>query len=192
MLIELGDLATWFNSIFSLLLFVVAFWQIRNERNERHKAESERLFAQRRHQAELVAAWIETEIFEDRGQVVCVAVSNQSLQPIYNVIIQGIVLSNDGIPVAGPFPEERSQIAVVPPGKWYTTFPFNYAGMFKRPGIEIAFQDAANRYWLRKTNGELIELKVPPIVYYDIPLPTGWNMLLDTCPKSDNADTHTV
>jgi len=185
MSIELGDLATWFSVVVSFLLFIVAFWQIQNERRERQKAERDRLFAKRRSQAEQVAAWIETEFHDDKlGSIMCVAVSNQSLQPIYNVIVQGVLLSNEGVPIAGPFPENRSQIAVVPPGKGFTTFSFNYHGMSKRPGIEIAFQDAANRFWLRKANGELVEIDVPPVVYYDISLPTGWGMLFETCPKA--------
>jgi hypothetical protein len=181
MSIELGDLATWFSGIISFLLFIVAFWQIRSERNERQRAENERLFAELRRQAEQVAAWIETEFHDERGPVVCVAVSNQSLQPIYNVIIQGILLGSEDDQIAGPFPENRSQIAVVPPGKGYTAFPFAYHGMFKRPGIEIAFQDARNRYWLRKVNGELVELEVSPVAYYNVPLPTGWGMLFEDC-----------
>jgi len=170
-------------------LFIVAFWQIQIERSARRKSEKEVLSAQQRYQAERIAAWIESEMFDDRGQVVCVAVSNQSLQPIYNVIVQGIVLSNDGTPMYEPFPEDRAQIAVVPPGKGYTRFPFNYAGMHQRAGIEIAFQDAANRFWLRKTNGELIELESSPVEYYDIPLPTGWNMLLQDCFESEEPES---
>ena len=183
MSIELGDLATWFSGIISFLLFIVAFWQIKNERNERQKAE-------RRFQAERVAVWIETEFYdEERGPIVCVAVSNQSLQPIYNAIVQGIVLSNDGSSMGEASPENRSQIAVVPPGKGFTVFPFAYHGMFKRPGIEIAFQDAANRFWLRKANGELIELDVSPLVYYDVPLPTGWGTLFENCTEPENAES---
>jgi len=180
--LEPGDLATWVTGVTSILLFIIAFWQIQLERSARRNAESERLIVERRYQAERIAAWIETEFIGESNQLMCVAVSNQSLQPIYNVVVQGILLSNDGTPVADPFPENRSQIAVAPPGKGYATFPFNYAGMHKRPGIEIAFQDAANRYWLRKTNGELIELDTSPVVHYKIPLPTGWGNLLEDCP----------
>jgi len=187
-----GDLATWVTGISSILLFIVAFWQIRLERSARQKAESERLDARRRHQAEQIAAWIEAEFSGESNWMMCVAVSNQSLQPIYHVVVQGILLSNDGTPVADPFPENRSQIAVAPPGKGFTIFPFNYAGMHKRPGIEIAFQDAANRYWLRKTNGELVELDTSPVVHYDIPLPTGWGNLLEQCPGSDDIENHSV
>jgi len=187
---ELGDCATWFTGVATLMLFMVTLRQLQEEIKKRQKEEQERLYADRRLQAEQVAAWIETEFFDDEhGPMVCVAVNNQSFQPIYNVVVQGILLSDTGDPIAGPFPENRSQIAVVPPGKGYTTFPFDYHGMFKRPGIEIAFQDAANRYWLRKTNGELVELAVSPVVFYNISLPTGWSMLLETCPELNDAKT---
>jgi hypothetical protein len=183
MAIEWGDVATWVTGVTSILLFIVAFWQIRVERSARRAAELERSIAERRDQAERIAAWIETEFPGEHAQMMCVAVSNQSLQPIYDVVVQGILLSNDGAPIADPFPENRSQLAIAPPGKGYTTFPFNYAGMHKRAGIEIAFQDAANRFWLRKTNGELAELESSPVVHYRIPLPTGWGMLLEHCPE---------
>ena len=190
--IDWGDVATWVTGITSILLFIVAFWQISLERSARRKADKESVYVQRRHQPEHIAAWIESESLDDRGLVVCVAVSNQSLQPIYHVVVQGILLSNDGTPRADPFPENRSQIAVVPPGKGYTTFPFNYAGMHQRAGIEIAFQDAANRYWLRKTSGELIELESSPVVHYEIPLPTSWGILLEGCPESEDSETHST
>ena len=183
---EWGDVATWVTGITSILLFLVAFWQIKLERDARQKAEKERQLADRRYQSERIAAWIKSEShYENRGNVVCVAISNRSLQPIYNVIVQGIVIFDDGSPRADPFPENRSLIAVVPPGIGYTTFPFNYHGMFRRPRIEIAFQDTANRYWLRNTKGELTELDVSPIAHYEIPLPVGWSMLKSDCPQDN-------
>jgi hypothetical protein len=178
-----GDVATWVTGITTIALFVIGFWQIRIERVARLKAEDERLSAIGRYQAERVAAWIAGEGFDDRGQVLCVAISNQSLQPIYHVVVLGIVLFNDGTPLADPSPDNQARIAVVPPGEGFTAIQLNYAGMHRRAGVEIAFQDAANRYWLRRTNGELIELPASPVVHYDIPQPAGWDMLQDECPE---------
>jgi len=84
--IEWGDVATWVTGVTSILLFIVAFWQIRLERSARRAAEAERSIAERRDQAERIAAWIETEFPGEHDQMMCVAVSNQSLQPIYHVV----------------------------------------------------------------------------------------------------------
>lgn len=180
--IELGDLATWVTGFATIALFAAAFWQIRVERRARREAEQERLSALQRYQAERVAGWIAGGDFDDRGQVIWVAITNQSLQPVYHLVIHGIVLANDGTPIIDPMPESQARIAVVPPGEGYVAIVLNYTGMHKRPGIEIAFQDAANRYWLRETNGGLTELDASPVVHYEIPQPTGWGVLRDELP----------
>jgi len=177
-----GDVATWVTGVATIALFLVALRQIKIEREARRAAEDERSSALRRYQAERVAGWIAGEGMDDLGPVLWVAVRNQSLQPIYHLVVHGIVLADDGMPVVGPSPESQARVAVVPPGVGYIAIHLDYVGMFKRPGIELAFQDAANHYWLRRTNGELVELKTSPVVRYDIPLPAGWGMLLDELP----------
>ena len=178
-----GDVATWVTGIATIALFVIAFWQIRVERAARRQAEEDRLSALRRSQAEHVAGWIAGEGFDDLGPFLWVAIRNQSLQPIYHLVVHGIVLANDGTPIVSPSPESQARIAIVPPGEGYVAIHLDYAGMFKRPGIEMAFHDAANRYWLRRTNGELVEMETSPVVHYDISLPTDWGMLLDELPE---------
>jgi hypothetical protein len=185
-----GDVATWVTGVGTIALFAIGFWQIRNERQARHRAEAESLAATRRHQAERVAAWIAAEGSDHLGSVLWVAVRNQSLQPIYHLVIHGLALSNDGTPITDPSPDSQERIAVVPPGEGYAAIHLDYAGMHRRPGIEIAFQDAANRYWLRKSNGELLELQVPPVEHYDIVQPTGWGMLLNALPETGAQSSH--
>ena len=99
-----GDVATWVTGIVTILLFVLAFWQIRIEREARREAENKRLSALRRYQAERVAGWIAGEGMDDLGPVLWVAIRNQSLQPIYHLVIHGIVLADDGTPIADPSP----------------------------------------------------------------------------------------
>jgi hypothetical protein len=173
-----GDLATWITGFATIALFIVGFFQIRNEREVR-------LSGARRNQAEHIATWIAREESDDHGTLLWIAIRNQSLQPIYNSIVQGILLSNDGAPRHEPQPKNQIQIAVIPPGDGYAKIRFNYQGMGKRAGIEIAFQDAAGRYWLRQTNGELQGLDVSPMKYYQIPLPIFWGSLLTELPKID-------
>ena len=178
-----GDVATWVTGIATIALFIIGFWQIRNEREARLRAEAERLSAVRRNQAEHVAVWIAGESFDELGSVLWVAVRNQSLQPIYHLVIHGIVLCNDGTPSHGPTPESQVRIDVAPPGEGYAPIHLDYAGMHHRAGIEIAFQDAANRPWLRKTTGELLALDTSPALFYEIDQPTGWESLLPDVPK---------
>lgn len=180
-----GDVATWVTGITSIALFIVAFWQIRIERKARKHAQDERLLDERRYQAERIAGWIAGESHDEHGTVLWIAIRNQSLQPIYHLVIHGLVLSNTGTPIIDPRSDHQTRIAVVPPGFGYASLRLDYAGMFKRPGIEIAFQDVANRYWLRKTNGVLEELETSPVEYYKIDLPTGWDILVDEIPFMD-------
>ncbi len=65
-------------------------------------------------------------------------------------------------------------LSTVPPGQGYTSLPYPGAGMFRHFGIEIGFKDAAGRSWVRKANGDLLEIKIPPIEYYRINLPVSW------------------
>ena len=139
--------------------------------------------AERRYQAERVAGWIAGFGSDDLGPLLWVAIRNQSLQPIYHLAIHGIVLHNDGTPAFEPSLESQALIATVPPGEGYVAVHLDFAGMHKRPGIEIAFRDAANRYWLREANGELVELQTSPVVHYDILLPATWGMLLEDLPE---------
>ena len=178
-----GDVATWVTGIATIALFIVAFYQIRNERMARQRADNERLINVRRGQAEHIATWIVTSSFDDIGQFLWVAVRNQSLQPVYHLIAQGIVLNDDGTPRYDPRLEEQTRIAVVPPGEGYVAVHLDYGGMHRRPGIEIAFQDAAGRNWLRKTTGELLEINDSPVAYYGVPQPSGWQSLIARLPE---------
>jgi len=173
-----GDVATWVTGIATIALFIIGFWQIRIEREARQTADAERRSSVRRLQAEQVAAWIAREGSDELGSVLWIAVRNQSSQPVYHLVIQGIVLSSDGTPRHNPSPDNQVRIAVAPPGEGYAGLHMDYAGMHRRAGIEMAFQDAANRNWLRKSNGELTELDATPALHYAIPLPTGWDTLM--------------
>lgn len=46
--------------------------------------------------------------------------------------------------------------------------------MQARPGIELAFTDAARRHWIRRAAGELIQIADDPNRYYHVerPLPS--------------------
>lgn len=181
-----GDVATWVTGVTSIALFIIAFYQIKIERKARKQAAAERISAEQQYQAERIAGWIVVESIDEKGMpIIWIAISNQSLQPIYHLVIHGLVISNDGsVPIIKPNPDYQARIAVVPPGVGYVGLHLDYHGMFKRPGFEIAFQDSGNRYWVRKHNAELKQIDESPIDYYNIMMPTGWDSLIDEIPKA--------
>jgi hypothetical protein len=179
---NIGDVATWVTGVATIALFIVAFYQIKNERIARQKAEIERLTNAIRDQAEHLAAWIVEDKY-DPFPGLWIAIRNQSLQPVYHLIVQGIVLGDSGNLQFDPGLESRALVAVVPPGDGFISIHLDYAGMYRRPGIEFAFQDALGRNWLRKSNGELTEINVSPAEYYNIPRPSGWGSLVAKIPE---------
>ena len=47
------------------------------------------------------------------------------------------------------------------------TFPGGWGEAGAHPGVELAFRDTAGHNWLRTSRGELKELGMSPIEYYD-------------------------
>ncbi len=182
--INWGDMATWVTGGATILLFIVGFWQIRNERISRTKREKETENQKKRSQAELISSWIVAETADKEGPSQWIAIQNQSSQPIYQVIVSVVAVpeSGKGTYRGGPIQEDQVHIAIAPPGKGYTTIHSQYGGMFRRPGVEIAFQDAAGNSWVRKAMGELLEIEMSTVGYYNIDLPAGWTGLLPVLP----------
>ena len=104
------------------------------------------------------------------------AILNQSPQPVYQVIVNLVLLprGHDDKVQEGIDSRSKGCLSTVPPGQGYTSLPYPGAGMFRHFGIEIGFKDAAGRSWVRKANGDLLEIKIPPIEYYRINLPVSW------------------
>lgn len=49
-------------------------------------------------------------------------------------------------------------------------------------GIEIAFSDANGNPWVRRSNGELKEIKKSPLKFNNISLPVSWSKVTDQKP----------
>jgi hypothetical protein len=67
---------------------------------------------------------------------------------------------------AGAFP--ATTVSVLPPGRWrvwINRHDWSYF-MQARAAAEIAFTDRAGVHWIRRTNGELAELPVGPLAYF--------------------------
>ena len=168
-----GDVATWVTGIATIALFIIGFLQIRNERILRMKSEKELEFRNRRKQAEHISSWI---IRESPLGSLLLAILNQSLQPVYQVIVSVVVLGQE-IELRDFAPAGQVCIAVAPPGLGFIKVEAYYHGMFRRPGVEIAFRDTAGRNWIRKADGGILEIEKSTLEYYEIPLPADWREL---------------
>jgi hypothetical protein len=188
----LGDIATWVTGIATIALFVIGFIQIRNERISRVKIEIEKEILKGRAQAELISCWYAKE-FQDETWI---AVLNNSPQPIYQVIVSRVQINQVGdsfgeytdggvLGVSLAPPGMQKQIEIAPPGIGYISLRQFIAGMHHRTGFEISFSDSAGRNWVRKPNGELIQITESPISYYKIQFPIGWYNLQTNLPPDE-------
>lgn len=150
--VQWGDAPSWFAAVGTIGAVLVALGLARRE-GRRHTQEV------RRRQAELITAWVEQD--DPSYPWVWVTLANASDQVVYRVVISALSIV-DGSPVPRPSnPREwRRFISQLPPGQkkpvsveWYV------ATGVARPGVEIAFQDAGGRHWIRDTSGKLVEIK---------------------------------
>ena len=181
-----GDVATWVTGIATIALFIIGFTQIHNERISRIKAEKESYARIKRDQAEQISSWLVKYSQDNYGEWHWIAVLNQSGQPVYNVILHLVPLTQTGERVSNIAPRQTC-IDVVPPGQGYVAVEalhFAHPG-FARAGVEIAFQDKSGKNWVRRPNGELIEILESPIDYYKVVLPTSWGTLENELPPDE-------
>lgn len=164
-------------------IFIIAFIQIHNERIVRIKSEKESEIHTKRDQAEHVSCWFVKETNTKHGDWDWVAILNQSSQPIYNVIISMVALSQNGENLANIKPHIAC-IDIIPPGQGYVAIEalqFGHPG-HSRAGVEIAFTDIFENNWIRKTNGNLVSLESSPIEHYQIDLPASWQGIAQAIP----------
>jgi hypothetical protein len=57
----------------------------------------------------------------------------------------------------------RRTLSILPPGRWRVEVPGGWAGMSRRPGVEVAFTDRAGIHWIRRATGALDEIQKAPI-----------------------------
>jgi hypothetical protein len=165
-----GDLATWVTGIATIALFIIGFLQIRNERISRLKSEKVQEERQRRIQAELISSWI----VKKSRDLICIAVFNNSQQPIYQIIVSEVRIGQTGDSI-GVIPEGgQVHITIAPPGLGYIKIPYFAPGMHHQLGVEVAFKDVAGRNWVRLPDGGLTQIEKSPLEYYDIAIPTDW------------------
>ena len=178
--INWGDIATWVTGVATIALFIVAFIQIQTERNLRTERE-------KRNQAEHLSSWIIGEGINNNDYVAWVKILNQSSQPVYQVIVSIVAVPETGRGMyrGGPIASDQTYIDVVPPGHGYTMVPAHYQGMFRRPGVELAFQDGTRRSWVRSAVGILSEIKETTAEHYHVGLPAHWQSLYAELPPEE-------
>lgn len=136
----------------------------------------------RERQAEQVTAWfVPYDGEQDRTdyEYTGLRVSNASNQVVYDLIAQTVAVQGAARKTAVGDSDENNRehgamIGVVPPGTLTTRINGGSQGMHRRFGVEIAFQDAAGRYWLRGATGILTEVKKHPIDLFNLSRPVGW------------------
>jgi hypothetical protein len=83
-----------------------------------------------------------------------------------------------GFRPANPDPTTwRRFVSQLPPGRNEPlSVEWNVGDWTARPGVEIAFQDAAGRSWVREWNGKLSEVeKTDPLKRLGLEEPLGWD-----------------
>lgn len=148
-----SDASSWAAAVGTISAVILALWLAVADGRRRSRAE-------RRHQAELITAWVEQEL--NPVPWVWVTLANASNQVAYRLVISTVSVV-DGSPVARPSNPRtwRRFVSQLPPGKrkplsvdWSVA-----SGITAQPGVEIAFQDAAGRSWIRDWNGKLNEVE---------------------------------
>lgn len=179
--VNFGDAPTWVAAIGTVGALGAALFQINSERNRRLEAESLQRDELHRAHSRLISAWPGPVIWppDPNRQVGRTAIdcSNASDEPVYNVVVgiafiqgaaprttEGLLQSDLGQRAGTP----TTTLNVLPPGKWRAWIPRSDWASFMgaRVGAEIAFTDRAGSHWLRRANGELIELEQDPLSYF--------------------------
>jgi hypothetical protein len=104
---------------------------------------------------------------------------NASDRLIYDVIAEIVAVQGAMRETAVGDTEDRNRefgalVGTLPPGELTTRIGTAGGGMFIRYAVEIAFQDAAGRFWRRRGNGQLLPENQHPLDLYGISRPSSW------------------
>jgi hypothetical protein len=132
-------------------------------------------------QAEQITAWLVPlpDAYRDQyPSETCmgIRVHNASNQVIYDVIAEIVI----GRKTAVGDTLERNKgfgamIGNVPPGGFTTPIETGGGMLGRRHSIELAFQDAGGRYWLRRGNGRLQRVTKSPLELFKLVGAASWH-----------------
>lgn len=159
-----GDAPTWIAALGTVAAVSLALAEAGSERRRRIHHEA-------RAQAEAVSAWFDYANSD-------LVVSNESTQPVYEVVLSMVLVQGAG-PHRGEDLHEgvsdyRVVFSVVPPGRWRVAAPVGWGGMSAHPGAEVAFTDHRATHWIRRTSGGLETIGRTPVDHFDIGRPLGF------------------
>lgn len=171
--IKVSEVTDWLTAIGTCGAVVVSLGLSLNELRARRKQEQ-------RNQAEKITAWfVPLDDPEEQANTTHTGlrVNNASEQLIYDLVAEVII----GRTTAVGDSEERNiefgaLIGNVPPGGFTGRINTGGGVMARRHMIEYAFQDAAGRFWLRRTDGLLQQRKEHPLELFNIPRPVRYQV----------------
>lgn len=165
-----GDVPTWLAAIGTIGAVIAALCLARSDGIRRERQ-------QRRHQAELVTAWLGSEDTFGGHIRQSIVIQNSSPQSVY-LLVASLVAAQGAFrdTAVGDARAFRATVGQVPPGKYETHVSSPGHGMHVKLAIELAFRDAAGVCWLRRGNGSLEDISEDPIALYQLPRPISWEV----------------
>lgn len=162
--IHWSDPAAWLASIGTVGVLGLGLLQYRrNSKNSERQIHEE--------QAKNISAWV----VSNTGLEAWLAISNQSRNPIYEVILTLVPFEGSGDPDGKTTPNNfRALLSVVPPGQYYARTD-GHTGMHFHPSVNVAFTDNSGNNWMRSGRGLLSEIHVKPTEYFSLPRPMSWS-----------------
>jgi hypothetical protein len=150
---------------------IVAMWIAGADARRRHREVQ-------RKQAERISGWLEdlpkAAAVLDGSMYKTLVLQNSSDQLAYN-LIASIVNAQTEAHVGGNL-KYRTYVGILPPGRSEYKIEYPGDGMHKRFAVELAFEDAGGRGWLRQGRGWLRRISKSPLAFYEIDPPVDWLM----------------
>lgn len=165
-----GDVPTWLAGIGTCGAVIVSLYLARQDglRREQHE---------KRRQAEMITAWLGPAQSSGDGLYEVVVLQNSSMQSVYQLVACLVSIQGSFRETAvGDSRGFRSTVGQVPPGQQQAKIESAGHGMQLKLGVELAFQDAAGVFWLRRGNGLLEEVHEDPATLYKLTRPVGWGV----------------